>query len=543
MPPSSFCPVTQVYEFGRTLGMGNYGTVRECRRKCLPDQPPGPVMACKSISYTEHKRSESVARGQREVEVMALVGHHQHLVGLQEVHYEKDAMHLMLDYCHGGELFDVLLARGKLTEADAADVVLQLALGLNHCHSRGVLHRDVKLENILIVDKHPPLASSEASPVVAHRGLCASQGACQVAANVRSQVDATEVEMVWESHGMLDVKLGDFGLGVILANQSRLVETAGSPMYMAPEVVQKQEYGTQADMWSLGVVLFALLTGLLPFTGSSDAAVFHAITHPYLDLDTSAWDNVSEAAKSLVRRLLSWYPEERPTALQLLGESWVMDAVVRRWIFHDKPECVEVTSTKLPSVIASQMSGMSTISSQHSEGEEEEEGLDDGLYALELGKGGYFHAPRSQVAMQTISCNAQPPAVLDCHHICARRPRGTPSFLYSSSEMPAGEAPACSSGEAEQQPGQAAPPPPLPLPGSSAVTVAHSHHDTDFEPTAESALASPKWPVPTTAGNIPELRRANHFRRDISMDSTVGSGSVSGESFEGDVSYLYAINC
>lgn len=273
--------VFDLYAFGCKLGEGNYGTVRTC----MDLFESGPQMACKTILYDSLGSALELRDIQREVDTMKELGSHGNIVELMAVHRDRIGVHIIMELCQGGELFEEVMRRERFSEKDAMEVIRQLASAVDHCHSRSILHRDIKLENILL----------STSPVKA-RQVAGGQPA-------------------------LNVKLTDFGLAVHLKKGQKLTEVAGSPFYMAPEVVRGQSYTFSADIWSLGVIAFSLLSGLLPFTGPTNEHIFRAVKRSHLDLNTPSWSGVSIAAKRLVQRMLSSDPSQRPTAKEILNHS------------------------------------------------------------------------------------------------------------------------------------------------------------------------------------------------------------------------------
>lgn len=136
---------------------------------------------------------------------------------------DEKFIYLIMDYVAGGELFDKIAELESFDEQDAADVTRQLLQALNYLHERGCAHRDIKAENILLVDK-----------------------------------DGTQV------------KIADFGLANTLGNQSKFMSFVGTTPYMAPEVLSGASYGCGVDMWSLGVLTFVMLAGFMPFSGKTE---------------------------------------------------------------------------------------------------------------------------------------------------------------------------------------------------------------------------------------------------------------------------------
>ncbi|GJP32945.1 hypothetical protein CLOM_g7608 [Closterium sp. NIES-68] len=277
------------------LGSGEFGVVRQCT-----DRATGDVFAVKTIRKEQLADERMRDEVRREVGAMRRVAGHPGVVQLRAVFEDERHVHLVMDLCDGGELFDEVVRRGRLPEKEAALLFRQIASAVAFCHSKGVMHRDLKPENILLS---------------------------------KQKVSGTEVACA---------KLADFGLAIALNQGERAYGAAGSPFYMAPEVLSG-EYGVEADVWSLGVVLYVLLSGSPPFWGADDNAVFRAVMEAPLDLTSGAWAGVSAEAKGLLRCMLHRDPRRRPSAAKLLSHPWILvhafgGRVVRRAVGARAPQ-------------------------------------------------------------------------------------------------------------------------------------------------------------------------------------------------------------
>lgn len=236
------------------------------------------VHAVKSISKARIVTPQDAADIRTEIEILHLISPHQNLAGLLGVYEDREAVHLVMQYCAGGELFDRIVSKGTFSEAEAARFFREMVEVIAHLHACGVMHRDIKPENFLLSDR-----TDDASLL-----------AC------------------------------DFGLGAFFKPGERLSTLVGSPYYVAPEVLRRS-YGPKADIWSLGVVIYILLSGIPPFWGPTDKEIFVAILRGTPDMEAAPWPSVSEPAKSLVRRLLTLDPEQRPTVAELLQDPWLKE--------------------------------------------------------------------------------------------------------------------------------------------------------------------------------------------------------------------------
>ena len=197
---------------------------------------------------------------------------------------EDSAYFYLVNELHeGGELFERLIQRGQQSEADSAYILRQVLELLVHCHSKGIVHRDLKPENILF--RNPP------GSVGTH---------------------ATE----------LAIAVVDFGVAEMMAPGQVLTARCGSAHYMAPEVISGK-YTQSAELWTVGVILYILLSGEMPFTGSNTSAIFSRIKEGQYSTTGGVWEHVSEDAKDLLHALLQRNPAARPSAAAALQHRWV----------------------------------------------------------------------------------------------------------------------------------------------------------------------------------------------------------------------------
>eukprot|EP00897_Mesotaenium_endlicherianum_P007637 jgi/Mesen1/6901/ME000353S05926 len=263
-----------LYTLHEELGRGQFGLVRACVNNRTKER-----FACKTVEKRHLRSHVDVMELRREVEVLTKLSGQAHIVEVQGVYEDAESVHIVMELCRGGELFDEIVKRKRYNEQDAASVFRDIVAAVVKCHAKGVMHRDLKPENVLLVSKP---REGEAHPAV---------------------------------------KLADFGLAVFLDSRRRIHGVAGSPFYMAPEVLLGK-YGQAADIWSLGVILYILLCGAPPFWGRTDAETFDAIVAGKIDMEGDVWKGVSPEAKCLVRRLLSADTRKRPTAPQILSHPW-----------------------------------------------------------------------------------------------------------------------------------------------------------------------------------------------------------------------------
>ncbi|KAK6943484.1 Protein kinase domain [Dillenia turbinata] len=260
--------IEEKYLVDRELGRGEFGVTYLCI-----DRDTRELLACKSITKRKLRTAVDIEDVRREVAIMKHLPRNSSIVSLKEACEDENAVHLVMELCEGGELFDRIVARGHYTERAAAAVTRTIVEVVQLCHNHGVIHRDLKPENFLFANK------KENSPL----------------------------------------KAIDFGLSIFFKPGEKFSEIVGSPYYMAPEVI-KRNYGPEIDIWSAGVILYILLCGVPPFWAESEQGVAQAILRGIIDFKCEPWPNISESAKSLVRQMLEPDPKLRLTAKQVIGD-------------------------------------------------------------------------------------------------------------------------------------------------------------------------------------------------------------------------------
>lgn len=261
------------YVLGEQLGSGQFGVIRACS-----DLVTGEILACKSIAKDRLISADDVRSVKLEIEAMMRLSGHPNVVGLKAVYEEVDSVHLVMELCAGGELFHRLEKHGRFSEREAAVLFRDLMGVVMYCHDNGIVHRDLKPENILLSTK------SSSSPI----------------------------------------KLADFGLATYIKPGQSLYGTVGSPFYIAPEVLAGG-YNQAADVWSAGVILYILLSGMPPFWGKTKSRIFNAVRSAELLFPADPWNEVSDSAKELVAGMLCRDTIQRLTSKQVLEHSWIKD--------------------------------------------------------------------------------------------------------------------------------------------------------------------------------------------------------------------------
>ncbi|KAF4367781.1 hypothetical protein F8388_016604 [Cannabis sativa] len=259
------------YILGEQLGWGQFGVIRACS-----DRFTGEVLACKSIAKDRLVTADDMRSVKLEIEIMTRLSTHPNVVNLKAVYEEENYVHLLMELCAGGELFHRLEKQGRFSEYNARVIFKHLMEVVKFCHENGVVHRDLKPENILLA------TTSLSSPI----------------------------------------KLADFGLATYCKPGQKLQGTVGSPFYIAPEVLLGG-YNQAADVWSAGVILYILLSGMPPFWGKTKSRIFDAVRAADLRFPPDSWDRISSSAKDLITGMLCVDPSKRLTADQVLAHSWM----------------------------------------------------------------------------------------------------------------------------------------------------------------------------------------------------------------------------
>uniref|UniRef100_A0A2P2MDY8 non-specific serine/threonine protein kinase n=3 Tax=Rhizophora mucronata TaxID=61149 RepID=A0A2P2MDY8_RHIMU len=263
------------YELGEEVGRGHFGYT--CSGKAKKGSLKGQDVAVKVIPKSKMTTAIAIEDVRREVKILQALTGHKNLVQFYDAYEDEDNVYIVMELCKGGELLDRILSRGgKYSEEDAKTVVVQILSVVAYCHLQGVVHRDLKPENFLFTSKE------ENSPL----------------------------------------KAIDFGLSDYVKPDERLNDIVGSAYYVAPEVLHRS-YGTEADMWSIGVIAYILLCGSRPFWARTESGIFRAVLKADPSFDENPWPSLSPEAIDFVRRLLNKDFRKRLTAAQALSHPWL----------------------------------------------------------------------------------------------------------------------------------------------------------------------------------------------------------------------------
>ncbi|XP_068173401.1 serine/threonine-protein kinase SIK2 isoform X2 [Antennarius striatus] len=271
------------YDIERTLGKGNFAVVKLARHRITKTE-----VAIKIIDKTQLD-AVNLEKIYREVQIMKMLDH-PHIIKLYQVMETKNMLYLVTEYAKNGEIFDYLAKHGRLSELEARRKFWQILSAVEYCHNRNIVHRDLKAENLLL-------------------------------------------------DGHMNIKIADFGFGNFFQPGEPLATWCGSPPYAAPEVFEGQQYeGPQLDIWSMGVVLYVLVCGALPFDGPSLPVLRQRVLEgrfriPYF---------MTEDCEHLIRRMLVLDPSKRLSVAQIKEHKWMAPYVpVQRPVLHQQPLSAE----------------------------------------------------------------------------------------------------------------------------------------------------------------------------------------------------------
>jgi calcium-dependent protein kinase len=254
--------------FDKVLGTGISGEVMEGISKTTGDH-----VAIKTLS-TVNLTTKKAEMLYNEVEIYIRLDH-PNICKLLEVYEDESAVHLVMELCCGGELYERLSQLRRYTERDAADVTHQMLDAINYCHAHSICHRDIKLENWVYANQTPD------SPL----------------------------------------KLIDWGMSKIYTGDP-MTQVHGTVYYVAPEVLAGK-YDNRCDVWSIGVILYMLLSGSPPFAGQNDQEIINRIKTAEVTFEGPRWIGISQEAKNFIRYMLTRDPKSRPNASEALGHPWM----------------------------------------------------------------------------------------------------------------------------------------------------------------------------------------------------------------------------
>ncbi|CAG9320947.1 unnamed protein product [Blepharisma stoltei] len=257
---------TSDYTIGSIIGCGSYAVVRDSYSNLTKNR-----FAVKTYEKTKISDPQKRKNVRNEIKIMQNLKH-PNIIGIKEAIDSPKHIHIVMEHIDGLSLHSYIKRKTnrQIPEDEARQLFTQVVRAVNYCHNLKIIHRDIKLENILL-------------------------------------------------DGAKSIKLIDFGFSTNVFDE-KIKMFCGTPSYMAPEIVSKREYfGGPADVWALGVLLFVMLSGVFPFAGNSDREVYRKILIGSFEIPTV----VAPQARLLIKRMIQIDPYKRPTCQQILEDPWM----------------------------------------------------------------------------------------------------------------------------------------------------------------------------------------------------------------------------
>jgi len=257
------------YNVEKEIGQGGFSRVYLATKKT-----DGKQYAVKVIAKDLSNPSESILR---ELKIQSQFDS-PYIVRIYDSFEDAKQIVLIIEYINGGELFEAIVEKGSYSEKEAADLIQQVLLGLKILHSNHVIHRDLKPENLLLM---------------------------------------------LNPDGTTTVKISDFGLAGLYDGNAQMKTFCGTEGYAAPEIMQNVPYDDTVDIWSLGVIIYIILSGFRPFEAEDRYELYQQVINADYEFFSPEWDSISSEAKDLIQKMLKVKSTERITIDQALAHPWI----------------------------------------------------------------------------------------------------------------------------------------------------------------------------------------------------------------------------
>lgn len=275
-------PFFKKYKIVKTIGKGSYGTVKQCVHIYT-----GKNYAIKFIDKTTIIKPAHIVRIKREITILKLLSH-PNIVKVFGAYETSKYLAIVMEYIDGEDLYDLIQRKKVFTEEEARPIFVGLVLGLDYLHQNNIVHRDIKPENVVVSrNTHKPT-------------------------------------------------LIDFGFSTFFHPHGTLSTNCGSPLYASPEIVSSLKYvGPEIDIWSTGILLFALLHGRLPFDDKDTRQLYLKIKLGVFSIDTNM---LSYKAVDLLQKIIRVDPVRRIKVKQIFNHPWVVES----GLHQEKPRSMPV---------------------------------------------------------------------------------------------------------------------------------------------------------------------------------------------------------
>ena len=276
--------INNVYKFKDIIGKGSFGIVRSGYR--LKEISPHKIYAIKSIDKTKISKN-TLDNLEKEIDIISSLDH-PNIARFYETFQDERYFHIITELCRGKELTKLFKQNGcKIKENNCRIIIMKIFHAINYCHSHGIVHCDLKPDNIIFETPNEDIENDEDNTL-----------------------------------NLLDLKLIDFGLSSRIKKNGKLNHTVGTSFFIAPEILNG-EYDEKCDVWSIGVILYYLLSGKFPFTGNTHLKIFEKIKNNEPIFNKVIFGEISENAIDFIKKCLIKNPNERLSAKECLLHPWL----------------------------------------------------------------------------------------------------------------------------------------------------------------------------------------------------------------------------
>lgn len=310
------------YVLLKELGEGSFGKVYKVKHKATGLIRAVKIIFKKKILLSKFEEEEII----REIDILKLLDH-PNIIKVYEYFNTKENLYIVLEFCNGGELFDKLLEVTAFSEETVADIMRQLLSAVCFCHSKNIIHRDIKPENILIDSYEQKIKKKKTAMINLNDSKNNKPDTIDTKSpeKMKSKTESNKIKSMSTATSKSDkftVKIIDFGTSIIKKGDY-IKEKTGTAYYIAPEVI-RNNYNEKCDIWSLGVIMYILLSGEPPFSDDNDNVIFKKILVGKYKLSGKLWDKISYEAKELIKKLLTYNYTDRPSASHVLeNDPWL----------------------------------------------------------------------------------------------------------------------------------------------------------------------------------------------------------------------------